>query len=92
MNWHRGEGKEVGSGHNEVDAFKFNSSRHKIITVNVTVEAIFNTVFVKHVDYLAADEVGENGGEMQEREKLLVVLASLGGILLKTLALVKAQL
>ena len=91
MNGHRREGKKVRSGHNEVDALEFNRSLHKIISVDVTVKAVFDAVFVEHVDYLTAEEVGENGREVKESEKLFATLSALGSFRLQTLALLKTH-
>ena len=92
MNRHRSEGKEVGRGQNEVDFLEIERSRHEIITVNVTVKAVFDAVFVEHVDNLAADKIVVNGGKVKENEELLFALAPVGRIGLQALAFLKTQL
>ena len=92
MNRHWSEGKKVGCRHNKVDSFEFQSSRHEIIPVDVTVKAIFDVVFVKHVDYLTAYEIGENGREVKKNQGFLVVChPSLGGRIFKSFTILKTQ-
>ena len=91
MNGHRREAKEVRGGHNEVYVLEFHGPLHKIITVNVSVKAVFDAVFMKHVDYLTTDKIGENGREVKKNEKLLVALTAFSRLLLEPLSLFKAH-
>ena len=54
--------------HDEINAFKLRFSRNSVHTVNVSVIASFNVIFLQHVNNLAANEIAPDGREVEEEK------------------------
>ena len=66
----------IGGAHHEIDAFKLHFSRHSVHTVNVSVIAGFDIVFVQNIQDLAANKIAPYGREVEEEKNWFIGFAA----------------